>query len=216
LEELPSTTAKLTPEILNLFLELSDQPLQKSRVEDLEKLVRPSEKRQLTWENIIGDEPLEGDIWEDVDFAAESSDAWSEDEDDSAGRLWLDEEPRKAKRQRKRKESLLAEDEEAYRIAGIDGFIVEGDKAGLDLLASAQYWNQRVPATDEEIDVSLGSNGGNFPLPPPMHLQPMFTHVSNRGHLDSIGTSSFARSHLHASRPLLCNIRSGPCTRERR
>ncbi|RDW62575.1 spindle pole body component-3 [Coleophoma crateriformis] len=67
-----------TPEILHLLLELSDQPLSKTRLEDLELLKEPEPEVEppLKWRDIVAEEPLlrEKRVWQNVDFGAESSD----------------------------------------------------------------------------------------------------------------------------------------------
>ena len=67
---------KWTPEVLHLLLELSDKPLSKARLQDLDLLKEPEEDAgpALTWEELVHDDPLLGDIWRNVDFGAESSD----------------------------------------------------------------------------------------------------------------------------------------------
>lgn len=79
--------------MLALFLALSDRPLEKSDLDDLEKLKPPPSPPQLTWEEIIRDDPLDEDeIWNDINYAARgSSDEDSfeseeeEDHDESPG-----------------------------------------------------------------------------------------------------------------------------------
>ncbi|KAH8149715.1 uncharacterized protein LAJ45_06346 [Morchella importuna] len=85
LNELPVST--FTPELLSLFLTLSDRPLENAHLDDLDALIRHDQgPKGLTWADIIAEEPLEGEIWKDVDFGAESSDEWSEEgEDDVEG-----------------------------------------------------------------------------------------------------------------------------------
>ena len=75
LEELP-TESKWMPEILSLLLQLSDRPLQKTKLEDGEALAKPAEAEQaeLTWADIIADDPFnEPDIWDDVERGYHSS-----------------------------------------------------------------------------------------------------------------------------------------------
>jgi len=74
LEELP-TRSKWLPEILELFLSLSDRPVEKTAPDALATLYaaeHPDE--QLTWEDIIADDPLdEPGIWDDVERGYHSS-----------------------------------------------------------------------------------------------------------------------------------------------
>lgn len=60
--------------MLFLFLELSDRPLEKTDLADLEKLKPPEPPSELTWEDIVRDDPLnEKCIWDDIDYAAHGS-----------------------------------------------------------------------------------------------------------------------------------------------
>lgn len=74
LEELP-TRSKWLPEILELFLSLSDRPVEKTAPDALATLYaaeHPDE--QLTWEDIITDDPLdEPGIWDDIERGYHSS-----------------------------------------------------------------------------------------------------------------------------------------------
>ena len=75
LAEVDRVPHEWTPEILSLFLQLSDQPAQKSKVKDLELLKPPEPPPPLTWSDILADDPLDDEdgIWSTVDFAAKSS-----------------------------------------------------------------------------------------------------------------------------------------------
>ncbi|KAL7276255.1 hypothetical protein RUND412_000762 [Rhizina undulata] len=154
LEELPSKTSGVIPEILSLLLNLSDRPLQNTRLADLEQLIEPETPKELTWEDILREEPLQGEEWANVDFGAESSDAWTEDGEESIEEVVAVEEPRKRRKRRGKSES----DEEEVRV-GVEAFLVEGDKDGLEKLKGAQYWCERVVPVEKEVDVSLGSGG---------------------------------------------------------
>ncbi|QSZ34004.1 hypothetical protein DSL72_005584 [Monilinia vaccinii-corymbosi] len=78
LQKLPDLKLKWTSEILHLLLELSNQPVSTSRVEDLEsiKLVDPETSPPLKWRDLVAEDPLlrEKSIWRNVDFGADSSD----------------------------------------------------------------------------------------------------------------------------------------------
>jgi gamma-tubulin complex component 5 len=68
------TTTKFKPDILSLLLQLSDRPLENTRVEALELLRPPSPPVPLTWDEILEDDPhSDEDIWKDIDYAVESS-----------------------------------------------------------------------------------------------------------------------------------------------
>lgn len=74
LEELPARS-KWLPEILELFLSLSDRPVEKTAPDALATLYaaeHPDE--QLTWEDIVTDDPLnEPGIWDDIERGYHSS-----------------------------------------------------------------------------------------------------------------------------------------------
>jgi len=87
LEELP-TKGKWLPEILALFLSLSDRPVEKTATDALTTL-RAAENpdEQLTWEEIIADDPLdEPGIWDDIERGYHSSgDETGFGQDDGSG-----------------------------------------------------------------------------------------------------------------------------------
>ncbi len=74
--ELESRTERWIPEALSLLLQLSDQPIQNSRLEDLEIFKPEPLPAPLTWADILADDPLDNrdGLWDDVDFAAPDSD----------------------------------------------------------------------------------------------------------------------------------------------
>lgn len=86
LEELP-TRSKWLPEILELFLSLSDRPVEKPAPDALTNLYaaeHPDE--QLTWEDIVADDPLdEPGIWDDIERGYHSSGDETRYEDEDAG-----------------------------------------------------------------------------------------------------------------------------------
>ncbi|KAI7544434.1 hypothetical protein KC331_g6814 [Hortaea werneckii] len=84
LKELP-TQSKWLPEILALLLELSDRPLEKTKIEDLDALSKPADlPPELSWKDILAEDPLDEDgIWDDVERGYHSSgDDATVDEDD--------------------------------------------------------------------------------------------------------------------------------------
>ncbi|KAF2196439.1 hypothetical protein GQ43DRAFT_484948 [Delitschia confertaspora ATCC 74209] len=74
LTELQRIPNKWTPELLSLLLQLSDRPVENSKVEDLEVFAPPKSLLPLTWAEIIAeDPPSDEELWKDIDYAAESS-----------------------------------------------------------------------------------------------------------------------------------------------
>ncbi|KAK4239661.1 hypothetical protein C8A03DRAFT_13986 [Achaetomium macrosporum] len=84
LDALEPHRTQTTPEVLHLLLELADQPVQKSKLSDLDALIQPHEDAPppLTWREIAREDgwKQERDIWRFVDYSPGSSD---EDEPDA-------------------------------------------------------------------------------------------------------------------------------------
>lgn len=74
LKKLEGVTSKFTPDVLSFLLQLSDRPLENTKVEALQLLRPPSPLPELTWDEILHDDPYsDEDIWKDIDYAGESS-----------------------------------------------------------------------------------------------------------------------------------------------
>lgn len=66
LDTIARLSVKLSPEILHLLLELSDKPVFKSRLRDLDFLKEPEPDTgpALKWKDLIADDPeLQGRLW---------------------------------------------------------------------------------------------------------------------------------------------------------
>ena len=76
-DELHTWTSKWKPEVLNLLLQLSDSPVEKTRIEYLALLGEHNEEPPLTWADILRDDPLDNSdgIWDNVDFGEASSES---------------------------------------------------------------------------------------------------------------------------------------------
>lgn len=75
LEELPGES-KWMPEILSLFLHLSDRPLERTRPKEVELLAKPhgDTEAPLTWSDVLADSTFnEPGIWDDVERGYHSS-----------------------------------------------------------------------------------------------------------------------------------------------
>ncbi|KAH0547810.1 hypothetical protein FGG08_000067 [Glutinoglossum americanum] len=145
LNELSRTSNEFIPEVLSLILHLSDQPLIKSNLKDLEFLKPPEPPPPLTWSDIIAGDPLTEDgIWDNVDFAADSSDeesiGGSQELSMAAGET----------------QSPSASDE---NLGDFRTFLIATDNHGLDELRKAQFWVHQVPTKAEPTDVSLVTDG---------------------------------------------------------
>ncbi|KAK4991631.1 hypothetical protein LTR50_001639 [Elasticomyces elasticus] len=89
LDELRDQGTKSAPEILSFFLHLSDKPVEKTRLADLELLKPPAPPPPLTWAEIIADDPLnEEGVWDEVEFGtgSNSEESVSFDEEQSSDR----------------------------------------------------------------------------------------------------------------------------------
>lgn len=74
LQELEGITNKFKPEFLSLLLQLSDRPLENTRIEALDLLRPPTPPPQLTWAQILEEDPYsDEEIWKDIDYAVDSS-----------------------------------------------------------------------------------------------------------------------------------------------
>lgn len=74
LQRLEGITNKFKPEFLSLLLQLSDRPLENTRIEAIDLLRPPSPPPQLTWNEILEEDPYsDEDLWKDIDYAEESS-----------------------------------------------------------------------------------------------------------------------------------------------
>jgi gamma-tubulin complex component 5 len=78
LEELAPQSLKSTPEVLHLLLELSDKPVEKSKLNSLDFMKPPeaSPAPHYTWEQLAAEDPQlrDGLVWQNIDYTAESSD----------------------------------------------------------------------------------------------------------------------------------------------
>lgn len=135
LQDLSHLSDKWTPEVLSLLLQLSDQPVEKSKIEDLALLKPAPSLPPLTWSEIIADDPLDNrdGIWDAVDFAADES----EENDDLLldDPLSVDSTP-----------EIESEVEAAGFIA--DGLIVPPDDVVLQDIVDAQFWRRKEKADD--------------------------------------------------------------------
>jgi len=128
---------KWTPEVLSLFLQLSDRPAQNSRVEDLELLKPPESPAQLTWSGILADDPLDDEdgVWSTVDFAAKSS-------EDEGSLITPDRSLQESKAS-----SVASNVEEDYAL--MPTYIVAEDSKSLDQVFGAQFWTTKATISRE-------------------------------------------------------------------
>lgn len=88
LDSLSTRTTRFTPELLHLFLELSDRPTQKTSLDVLERLRPPDQdpSLKLRWEDIAKEDGWAQDrgLWKNVDFADSSEDELVQDSQSQA------------------------------------------------------------------------------------------------------------------------------------
>jgi gamma-tubulin complex component 5 len=125
---------KWAPEILHLLLELSDRPVEKSKLENLDFLKEPEPDpgRTLKWEDLIAEDPLLRDksVWQNVDFGAESSDGEDGFEDSRSELSGLT------------NTTLQSSVDEEFNQRPEDYAIDTINKEDLDQLRDAQFWQK--------------------------------------------------------------------------
>jgi gamma-tubulin complex component 5 len=128
-----NTETKWAPEILHLLLELSNRPVSKSRLEDLEFLKEPEPTIGpiLRWKDLIAENPLLLDkkVWKNVDFGAESSD--EDGFEDSRSELSALTET-----------TILSNPDEEYVRPPEEYTVDNRDMEGLEELRDAQFWKK--------------------------------------------------------------------------
>ncbi|RFU25832.1 hypothetical protein B7463_g10503, partial [Scytalidium lignicola] len=134
LDILDESGPKWAPEALHLLVELSDRPVEKSNIRDLEflKELDPASRPPLRWNELVAEDPLlqESDIWENVDFGADSSD---EDYDG-----FVDSRSETSELTETTVSSTVVEDPLLRRL---ESHLVDTcDDQGLENLLNAQFW----------------------------------------------------------------------------
>lgn len=126
--ELQSNTYDWLPEVLSVLLELSDRPIENSKIEDLEKLKPAPLPTSLTWADIIADDPLDNQngLWDEVDFAANGSEEDDYNEDQGS-------DP---------ESSLGRESENENSAFDPTTLIVSTDSKALKGILGAQFWKK--------------------------------------------------------------------------
>lgn len=139
LQALDTKDFKWTPETLSLLLELSDQPTANVDLDELEHLKAPELQPLLTWDEIFGEDEEDRDgIWDDVDYAATSSD------DEIVYEV-------EGQRQRERDRKLhVGFEQEAVPV---DTYLVAINGAPAENLRRAQFWRSNVqPPSENDSD----------------------------------------------------------------
>lgn len=126
---------KWTPDVLHLLLKLADQPVQKSRLDDLESLKKPEENPELglKWSDIAKEEGWneDGELWQNVDFAGYSSDDDYASQSDTSS---------------KSEDASLSSIEARYRKHPTDNLEKIQSHLELDEIRKSQSWRRIKPA----------------------------------------------------------------------
>ena len=141
LETAKSPRTEWLPEILSLFLHLSDDPANKARIESLERLERGAAPPAVTWQEVLQDDPLDNSdgIWDVPSYGVESS-----DESEVSTPRVLPQKPRSRKK-------VVNEDEQAHLDVVLDHETL--DSSIFDDLVTAQFW-KAVPEHGEQIVIT--------------------------------------------------------------
>lgn len=135
LDALSQLPTKWTPDILHFLLKLSDQPIQNSRLRDLELLRAPDEDLvpPLKWADIAKEDGWDQDrgLWENVDFADDSSDDEYVDIDS------------KSDASVESQDTSLSSVEARHRRLPTDYLTLAHDKAGFKTVEETQSWRHR-------------------------------------------------------------------------
>ncbi|KAF2448606.1 hypothetical protein P171DRAFT_381341 [Karstenula rhodostoma CBS 690.94] len=136
-KEINDRPGKWIPDCLSLLLQLSHQPTENSRVEALELLRPPTPPPELTWKEILDDDPYsDDDIWKDIDYGA-----------DSSGDDLLP-----TKREVAKPSPLTsAGEDDTY---DPQACVVAGDAAVVDRLEEAQFWKHEAEPEDGKVDIT--------------------------------------------------------------
>lgn len=139
LDSLSTKTTRFTPEILHLFLQLSDRPTQNTSLDSLERL-RPSDQdpgRNLRWEDIAREDGWAQDrgLWNNVDFADSSEDDVVQDSQSHAPDQSSDTSISSATHGRRTAKDLVLPQDHGH--------------ATLQAVANSQEWRHAAPPRDQ-------------------------------------------------------------------
>ncbi|KAF2731903.1 hypothetical protein EJ04DRAFT_554437 [Polyplosphaeria fusca] len=136
LSEIQNKNDKFMPEHLSLLLQLSDRPVNNTRLEALELLRPPPSPPTLTWHEIIADDPYSDDeIWKDIDYGEESS----------------ENELLSNKREQSKKTPISSVEDDTY---SPESCIVTVDKEAVAEIQKAQFWTLDIGEDGERITIT--------------------------------------------------------------
>ncbi|KAK7754151.1 hypothetical protein SLS62_003728 [Diatrype stigma] len=135
LDALAQLPNNFTPDILHFILKLSDQPVQNSKLRDLELLKTPDEDLEspLKWADIAKEDGWDQDrgLWENVDFADDSSDGEYVDIDT------------KSDASVESQDTSLSSVEARHRRLPTDYLTLTHDRAGFKTVEETQSWRHQ-------------------------------------------------------------------------
>ncbi|KAI1462250.1 Spc98 family-domain-containing protein [Annulohypoxylon moriforme] len=138
LDALSHISNKWTPDILQLLLQLEDQPVKKSKLADLELLKAPEEDLgpPLRWDDIAKEDgwDQDRDIWKNAKFGGDSSD---DEYFDDASNISAEDEL-----------TSVSSTEAQYQKLPTDFLVISQNESDLNQVRETQLWRNAVPPKD--------------------------------------------------------------------
>ena len=135
LEALEPHNTRWSPEILHLLLELSDRPVEESKITDLDQLHESDEEEgpRLTWRDIAKEDGWDDDgaLWTTVDYSGSSDDGGYEDNASTASD--------------RSDETSVSTPEKPQRTTGRELLVQPRDESLLELVEQSQAWRYTAP-----------------------------------------------------------------------
>ena len=134
---------KWLPEILLLLMQLSQNPVLETRLEDLALLERPPSPPPLTWAQLLAEDPLGSDdgLWDNVSFGDDTS----EDNDELTP----------ARSPNIRAQSIDSDSENEFLAELEHDSEAPRDTESLQMITKGQYWNPKNEAAHKDGAVLL-------------------------------------------------------------
>ncbi|KAF2685423.1 hypothetical protein K458DRAFT_300513 [Lentithecium fluviatile CBS 122367] len=135
-KEINQRRGKWIPEFLSLLLQLSDRPTENSDVGALELLRPPSPPPELTWKQILEEDPYsDEEIWKDIDYGGESS----------------EDEFFKKKQKGKGTRATSVEEDDTY---DPEACVVLVDVEVMKELEESQFWTYELRDEEEKVEIT--------------------------------------------------------------